>query len=149
MTQTYSNELAGIASNPVVKPSATAAYGARMRRYRATVSLAGQVFGAGNEIILAKVPAGLTFAFGVINTDTSLGTSTVAIGNIPAGGSWTTKYLNAETLTSTNAAQVFSLVADEDAAFYSVEEVIAAQVGVANLPASGNLVMDLYFSSPT
>jgi len=149
MAQTYSSELSGIASNPPVKASATAAYGARMRRYRATIPLASQVYGAGNEIIVAKVPAGLTFAYGIVNTDTSLGTSTIALGSIPAGGSWTTKYLNAQTLTTTNTATLFSLVSNEDAAAYTAEEVIAVQVLVANLPASGNLVVDLFFSSPT
>jgi len=145
MAQTYSNELAGIASNPPVKPSATAAYGARMRRYRASIVLASQVFGAGNEIILAKVPAGLTFAFGMINTDTSLGTSTVSVGISGTVG----KYLAAQVLTGTNTATIFSLVAQEEATAYTAEEVIFLQVLVANLPASGNLVVELYFSTPT
>ena len=145
MAQTYSNELAGIASNPAVKPSATAGYGARLRRYRASISLASQVFGAGNEIILAKVPAGLTFAFGMINTDTSLGTATVSVGISGTVG----KYLAAQVLTGTNTATIFSLVAQEEMTAYTAEEVIFLQVLVANLPASGNLCVDLYFSSPT
>lgn len=146
MAQTYSNELAGIASTPVVKPSAASAYGARMRRYRATITLASQVFGVGNEIIVAKVPAGLTFAFGIVNTDTSLGTSTLSIGTAATAA----KYNNAAaTQTSTNTPTLFAATAVEDQAVLTAEEVIQVLVGVANLPASGNLVVDLFFSTPT
>lgn len=146
MAQTYSSELSGIASTPVVKPSATAAYGARLRRYRASIVLASQVFGAGNEVILAKVPAGLTFAFGILNTDTSLGTSTVSIGTAATPA----KYNNAaQTLTSTNTPTLFAAAAQEEQAALTGEEQIQMLVGTANLPASGNLVVDLYFSTPT
>lgn len=146
MAQTYSSELSGIASTPVVKPSATAAYGARLRRYRASIALASQVFGAGNEVILAKVPAGLTFAFGILNTDTSLGTSTVSIGTAATPA----KYNNAaQTLTSTNTPTLFAAAAQEEQAALTGEEQIQMLVGTANLPASGNLVVDLYFSTPT
>ncbi|VWC95987.1 hypothetical protein BLA39750_02226 [Burkholderia lata] len=146
MAQTLSNELSGYNSTPVVKPSATAAYGARLRRYRASIALASQVFGTGNEVILAYVPAGLTFAFGVINTDTSLGTSTVSIGT-PATPA---KYNNAaQTLTATNTPTMFGAVGQEEQAALTGVEQIQMLVGVANLPASGNLVVDLFFSTPT
>lgn len=146
MAQTYSNELAGIASTPVVKPSATAAYGARLRRYRASIVLASQVFGTGNEIIIAKVPAGLAFAYGIINTDTSLATATVAIGTaaVPA------KYnAAAQVATAVNTPTLFAATASEEQAVLTAEEVIQVLVGVANLPASGNLTVDLFFSTPT
>lgn len=146
MAQTFSNELAGIASIPVVKPSATAGYGARLRRYRASITLASQVFGAGNEIIIAKVPSGLAFAYGIVNTDTSLATSTLSIGI-----SGTTAKYNAaaQTLTATNTPTLFAAEAQEAQAVLTAEEVIQVLVGVANLPASGNLVIDLFFSTPT
>ena len=146
MAQTYSTELAGFASFPVAKPSAVAAYGARMRRFRASIALASQVFGAGNEIIIAKVPAGLTFAYGVLTTDTSLATSTLSIGT----ASTAAKYNNAaQTLTATNAPALFGAAAAAGQAALTLEEQIQVLVGVANLPASGNLYIDLYFSTPT
>lgn len=146
MAQTYSNELSGIASIPVVKPSATAGYGARLRRYRASISLAAQVFGVGNEVIIAKVPAGLAFAYGIVNTDTSLATSTISIGTAATAA----KYNNAaQTLTATNTPTLFAAAAQEEQAVLTAEEVIQILVGVANLPASGNLVVDLFFSTPT
>lgn len=144
MAQTYSSELNGIASNPAVKPAATA-YAGRLRRYRATVPLASQVLGAGNEVILALVPPGMTFAFGVLATDTSLSTSTIAIG---VSGS-TSKYLAAQTLTAVNTPQIFGPVAATTESAHTGQEQVQLLVAVANLPASGNLVVDLYFSTPT
>src|SRR6478736_3330905 len=79
MAQTYSTELAGIDSVPAVKASATAAYGARLKRFRATVPLTAQA--SGDTIVLCDLPAGHTFAFGVMTASATLGgTATVAIG---------------------------------------------------------------------
>lgn len=145
MAQTLSNELAGINSTPVVKPSAASAYGARLRRYRASIVLASQVLGAGNEIILAKVPAGLTFAYGIVTTDTSLATSTIAIGTTATPA----KYKAAAVLTATDTPTLFGTTAQIEQASLIAEEQIQLLVAVANLPAAGNLVVDLYFSTPT
>lgn len=145
MAQTFSNELSGSSSTPVVKASATAAYGARLRRYRASIVLASQVLGAGNEVVLAKVPAGLTFAYGVITTDTTLGTSTVAVGVSGTAA----KYKAAAVFTAIDTPTLFGTTAQIEQASLTAEEVILLTVAVANLPASGNLVVDLYFSTPT
>lgn len=145
MAQTYSTELAGIASVPAVKPSATAGYGARLKRFRATVALAAQAAGAGNEIVVGLIPAGYTYAFGVVNSDTSLGTATLSIGT-PAAP---TKYnAGAQTLTAVNAPALFGAVAGEDQSVLTVEERVQILVGTAALPAAGTLVVDLFFSSP-
>ena len=143
MPQTYSTELAGIASTPVVKPTALA-YGARIKRFRASVALASQAFGAGNEIILAKVPAGYTFAYGVITSDTSLSTSTVSVG---ISGT-VAKYKAAAVFTSVDTPTLFGTTAQIDNSPLTAEETVFAQVLIANLPASGNLVVDLYFTEP-
>lgn len=145
MAQTFSNELSGSSSTPVVKASATAAYGARLRRYRASIVLASQVLGAGNEVVLAKVPAGLTFAYGVITTDTTLGTSTVAVGVSGTAA----KYKAAAVFTAIDTPTLFGTTAQIEQASLTAEEVILLTVAVANLPAAGNLVVDLYFSTPT
>lgn len=145
MAQSYSTELVGIASNPVVKPAATAAYGSRIRHYRASIALASQVFGAGNEIFLAFVPAGLSFDYGIITTDTSLGTSTVSVGVTGT----VAKFKSAAVFTATDTPTLFGTTAQKIAAASTAEAQIFLQVLIANLPASGNLVVDLYFSTPT
>lgn len=151
MAQTLSIELAGISSLPAVKPSAPAAYGARLRRYRASFVLASQVLGAGNELVLAKIPAGHVFAFGVITTDTSLATSTVAIGNATTSGKYRTAAVFTATDTPTlfgNTTAIRGSAQDDPALPVSLnEETVLALVAVANLPAAGNLVIDLYFTN--
>lgn len=100
MAQWYSNELSGIASLPAVKPSATAAYGGRLKRYRASIPLSSQA--NGDTVMLAKIPAGLAFAFGAMATDTSLGTATLSVGTVIAGGALAsgTYYYVVTTLTA-------------------------------------------------
>jgi hypothetical protein len=147
MAQTYANEISGLyAVQPlVVKPSAVSAYGAHPKRFRASIPLKSQSFGAGNEVLLATVPPGAVFSFGVIVTDTSLGTCTVAVGIAGAP----TKYKAATMLTAADVPAIFGPTAQVGQSAMLYEEQIFLQVLVANLPASGNLVVDLYFSSAT
>jgi hypothetical protein len=75
MTIFYSGELAGIASLPLIK-AANAAFGARLRRYRGSVTLAAQT--TSDTIVIGQAPAGASFAYGVLTSSVSLGTSTIA-----------------------------------------------------------------------
>jgi hypothetical protein len=52
--------------------------GGRVRRWRATITLAAQA--DGDTVTLFKVPAGMTFCYGVLLGSATLGTSTIAIG---------------------------------------------------------------------
>lgn len=127
--------------------------GGRMRRYRAIVTLAAQV--AGTVDLGLRIPPGHVFAHGVLNTDTSLGTSTIAIG---ISGS-TAKYKAAATFTATNTPTLFGANAAVAATAHTSSEVgssplgegtnedIIMTVAVATLPASGTLVVDMYFSA--
>lgn len=140
MTVFYSTELANFTATPVVKV-ASAAYGARVQRFRATITLATQT--TSDTIVVAVVPAGFTFAFGIITTDTSLGTSTVAIGITGTTG----KYRAAATFTATNTPAFFGPAAAVGASTaLTADETIFITIATASLPASGNLVVDMYFS---
>jgi hypothetical protein len=143
MAQTYATEVAGVDSLPAVRASAYAGHGARLRRYRATITLASQA--SGDTIVLADIPAGAMFAGGLLTSSVSLGTATVAIG--PAGT--TGKYRTAATFTATDTPTNFgnTAVIGAAAANTAVERVLAT-IGTASLPASGTLVVDLYFSHP-
>ena len=143
MTIFYSTELAGIASTPVVKASATAGYGARLRRYRATITLASQA--TTDTIMVAMVPAGLTFAYGVLTTSVTLGTSTVAIGVTGT----TAKYKASGTFTAVDTPTMFGVNTAVGQAALTAEDQVFITIGTAALPASGTLVVDLYFSTPT
>lgn len=143
MAQTFSTELAGIDSVPAVKPSATAAYFARLKRFRATITLAAQA--SGDTIVLADIPAGMTFAYGVLTTSATLGAATVAVGNATTPA----KYKAAAVFTTADTPTLFGTAAAGAAqAALTASERVLLTIAAAALPASGTLVVDLYFSSP-
>lgn len=127
--------------------------GGRLRRFRAKLTLASQ--GTGTVDLGLRIPPGHVFAYGVLNTDTSLGTSTIAIGITGSTG----KYKAAGTFTATSTPTLFGVNAAVAATAHTSSEVgssplgegtnedIIMTVAVAALPASGTLVVDMYFSA--
>ena len=76
MAITYADEVAGLALTPKEK-ALGGVQGARMMRFRATITLAAQ---ADADIINLAFPRdNLNFAYGIMTTDTSLGAATVEI----------------------------------------------------------------------
>ena len=141
MATTYATEVAGFGTTPNTKPDG-GIHGGRLRRFRASFPLAAQA--SGDDIVLAKVPAGYRFAFGIINGSATFGASaTVAIGVAGATG----KYRTAAVFTAA-APTLFgnSTAADDDA--LTAEETVLLTVGVAALPGSGTGYVDLYYSGP-
>jgi hypothetical protein len=144
MAQTFSTELAGIDSIPAVKPSATAAYGARLKRFRATITLAAQA--SGDTIVLADLPAGYTFAYGVLTASATLGaTATVAIGTATTPA----KYKAAAIFTAADTPTMFgTAIAGAGQAALTATERVLLTIAAAALPGSGTLVVDIYASLP-
>jgi len=141
MTTTYANEVAGFGTTPNTKPDG-GIHGGRLRRFRASFTMAAQA--SGDDIVLAKVPAGYRFAFGILNASATMGASaTVAIGISGATG----KYRAAAVFTAA-APTLFGVntAADDDA--LTAEETVLLTVGTAALPGSGTAYVDLYFSGP-
>ena len=114
---------------------------AKLRRFRATVSLAGQ--GNGDDVVLFRVPAGSVFAYGVLNTSASLGTSTIAVG---VSGT-TNRYKNAATFTAVNTPTLFGKTAEVSGPALAADTDVLLTIGTAALPGSGTLVVDMYFSN--
>lgn len=141
MATTYSTELQPTQQTPPQLPSALAGYGARMRAYRASITLASQA--SGDTIVLANVPAGYIFNGGEIVTDTSLGSSTVAVG---VSGS-TASMKAAGTFTATDTPTMFGKASAIAETAPAARQVILT-IGAAALPASGQLVVTLYFIAP-
>lgn len=149
MAAYLSNELAGTTTGLTTaaaagyKPRATV-YGARLKRMRATINLASQT--TSDTLVFGNLPAGATFAYGVLNSTVSLGTSTLAIGITGTTG----KYRAAATFTATDTPTLFGTAAQAGAAdpALSAEEQVIGTIATANLPASGTLVVDLYYSAP-
>lgn len=147
MAAYLSTELGGSAnqtSAPVgYKPRATV-YQARLKRMRATFTLASQA--TTDTLVIGNLPAGATFAFGVLTSSVTLGSSTLAIGISGTAG----KYRAAATFTAADTPTFFGTAAQAGAADpgLSADEQVIGTIAAAALPASGTLVVDLYYSMP-
>jgi hypothetical protein len=122
--------------------------GGRERIQVANLALASQT--SGSAIMLARLPLGAVISGIQLITDTSLGTSTIALGDVGAGNS--AIYAAAQTLTGLNTPTRVGLAATHGAMIAtgydattgnlskSYEDVVMT-VAVANLPATGNVVV--------
>ena len=149
-----SNELAGtLDGKTLAAPSGTRTRGnvvnARLKRYRATITLAGQL--NGDQIQLCILPPGATFAFGLITASVSLGSANFAVGPIGA----LTRYRGASPMTQVDWPNLFGAAAVAGAAVAGAADALAAEepifgtISGANLPAAGTLVVDLFVSQAT
>ena len=148
MAQYLSNELAGTTTG-LTQQSAVATgyrppasvYGGRVQRVRATINLASQT--TSDTLLFGVLPAGATLAYGVLTSSVTLGTSTLAIG---VSGS-TGKYRAAAVFTATDTPTMFGVTSQVAlAAPLAADDVVIGTIATANLPASGTLVVDLYYS---
>lgn len=140
MANTYASEVSGLGTIPETNANG-AVQGGRLRRFRATITLASQA--DGDTVTLARVPAGYAFAYGIINASATLGSSTVAIGTASSAG----KYRASAVFTAA-APTLFGVVGAVDDAPLSNAETVILTNTTAALPSSGTLVVDLFFSAP-
>lgn len=148
MAAYLSNELANdttglTTSAPVGYRPSAAAVGGRLKRLRATFPLKGQ--GTSDTLEIGVLPAGSSFAFGIINATATLGVSaTVAIGTTGSTG----KYRAAATFTAA-APTLIGTVAPQTAAPLAADERVFVTIGTAALPSgSDTFVVDLFYSIP-
>jgi hypothetical protein len=141
MPTTYATEVASIDNIPSGAANG-GVHGGRLRRFRATITLAAQA--NGDDIVLARVPAGYAFSHGVINASATLGASaTVAIGVAGSTG----KYRTAAVFTAA-APTLFGNVAAVAEAPLTAQTDVLLTIAVAALPGSGTCTVDLFFSAP-
>lgn len=140
MAQTFATEVAGLNTTPVSNSNG-AVQGGRIRRFRATIALASQA--DGDTVVLAQVPAGYAFAYGILNASATLGSSTIAIG--VAG---TAAKYRASAVFTAAAPTLFGVSTAVDDAPLSASETVILTNTTAALPSSGTLIVDLYFSAP-
>jgi hypothetical protein len=141
MAETYASEISGQSTIPTTMANG-GVVGGRLRRFRATITLASQA--SGDTVVLAKIPAGHAFAYGVINASATLGgTATVAIGTAASAG----KYRAAAIFTAA-APTLFGVSTAVDDSALTAEETVIMTIAAAALPSSGTCIVDLYFSAP-
>jgi hypothetical protein len=141
MADLLSTELAGYASLPQIK-AAVPVMGGRLRRYRATITMAAQT--DADNILLAVIPAGSAFVFGIINASATLSTSVVAIGTNKTHAS--NGQLRAAAVFTAAAPTLFGLSTAQDDAALAGDTPIYLTIATASLPASGTLVVDLIYA---
>jgi hypothetical protein len=103
------------------------------------ITLAGQA--TTDTIEVARLPKGAIPLYGVIETDTSLGTSTVAIGISGDTG----KYRAAGTFTATDAPTLFGVAAAVGQSL-AAEETVFISIGTAALPGAGTLRVMFFYA---
>lgn len=148
MAAYLSTELGGSANQTSAptgyKPRATV-YGGRLKRLRGSFTANTQT--TSDTLVVGNLPAGATFAFGIITASVTMGASaTLAIGTSASTG----KYRAAATFTTADTPTFFGTAATIGAAdpALSAEEQVIVTIGTASLPGSGTLVIDLYYSMP-
>ena len=113
---------------------------AKLRRFKATITLASQA--SGDVIQLFKVPAGYSFVTGILNASASLATATVKIGTAADDDKYRASAVHTATAPTLFGAQDGFVKGGNTA-----DELVILTVGTAALPASGTLVVDMIFSA--
>lgn len=129
MTSFNATRMAEIAAGKL--PEVRHVFG-RLKVFNEKVTLAAQA--AGDTINVARLPAGFVPLYGMLVTDTSLGSATVSVGVAGSTG----KYRAAAVFTATDTPTPFGKAAALGEPLAS-EETVFLTVGVAALPAAGTL----------
>lgn len=141
MATTSAKPYDGYSATPPQLPTADNAYGSKLVVYRAVITYAAQA--AADVIKLMKLPKGVVPLYGLLNTDTTTGTSTVSIGVSGTAA----KYRASAARTTVDAPEIFGKAAANVTSGAMVplasEEEIIATVGTAALPASGTMTIDM------
>ena len=154
MAKYFSNEQQWL-GNQFPSPAGDEALGGRKRIYRATINLdapklSQTTVGAGvlttDTVSLGVIPPNMRFVRGYVTTSVSLGTSTIAIGNVTTPA----KHKAAAVLTATDTPTLFGTALIMAATPLNTSEEILLTVAVANLPttAGQRLIIDMEFIAP-
>ena len=143
MATLYGSLSAGYGQTPVQLPEAAKGQQCPVKVLREVITLASQA--TTDTIVIGKLPLGAVPLFGLLNTDTSLGTSTIAIGITGSTG----KYRAAATFTATSTPTMFGVAAGMAITTpLSTEETVFITIATAALPSSGTLVVDIFYAMP-
>lgn len=143
MADLFSTETAGLLSRPVVKPSA-GAYGGRVRRYRASITLAAQA--TTDNILLCVLPSGSIYMPGWLVASATLGAAVIAIGTSKVHG--TNGQLRAAgTFTAVDTPTPFGPAALIAGAALTADTPIYLTIATAALPGAGTLVVEILASN--
>ena len=115
----------------------------RVKRFRATITLSGQV--NGDLFQLFTLPMGASFILGSTVTSVSLGGAPLGIGTPGAA----TKYRGQSAGLTLVDTPVLFAASGAGSSELAAEEPVFATLAGANLPASGTLIIDMLVSLPS
>lgn len=149
MSRKYSKELQGVKDGTVPKLLADGAVvGGGLHRFRASIALAasgeGQVQ-AGDEVYLGELPAGSSFAFGVLTVSATMGAAALAVGTSDTHAT-NGQFRAAATATTAETPEIFGRTAAQEAPPAKVPIPVFLTTS-ANLPTAGTVVVDIFASS--
>ena len=152
MASLYAQNMAGQVAAPPIRPS-DAGYGSRTFRFRSVLNLAAIATGtygstqAGvattDSVLLAILPAGYVFDYGMITSSVSLSTAVVAVGTNATHAS-NGQYRAAATFTAVDTPTLFGLASAQAGAALSSDTRVYLTTATGAVPSSGTLVVDLY-----
>jgi len=138
MATLYGQQMTKLRVPPLAVPAPGYVDGT-VRCFVEEVTLASQ--GTTDTIEVARLPKGAVPLYGVLITDTSLGTATVAIGVSGDTG----RYRAAAIFTATDTPSLFG-PGDEAGEALAAEEIVFITIGTAALPASGSLRVMFFYA---
>ncbi len=138
MATLYGTQMAKLRVAPQAVPDPGFVDGT-VRVFCEEITLSGQP--TTDVIEVARLPKGAVPLYGVLLTDTSLGTATVAVGVSGNAG----KYRAAAPFTAVDTPDPFGVAAGVGQAL-GAEETVFITIGTAALPASGTLRVMFFYS---
>lgn len=148
MAQYFATETVGAldGTNPPAQ-MAGRVVGAKLRRLRASINLASQAaITAADNVVLGDLPAGAQFAFGVLTCSATLGASAqIAIGTNPVHAS-NGQYRASAVSTAVETPALFGITTAQQLAPVASPTRVYLTNSTANLPASGIVNIDIFYS---
>lgn len=115
--------------------------GGNLRTVTDVVTFGAEAAGSTYVVGGITLPVGAVVHYGVLNTDTSSGSTTLAIGVAGSTG----KYRAAAAFTTTNTPTLFGVNAGVGTALTAAEQIIIT-TAAATAPSSGRLVVTIVYS---
>lgn len=159
MTTYYMTPYANTQTTPPTLPGADQGYGGSVKALTAQLTYASHA--SGSVFVIGQIAAGFQFLGGYLYTDTSTGSTTLAVGGTLGGAQafQSNCYKAAAAITSTDALQFFlsyvsathpfltQLVAGTTLGLqpYAAAETFKITTAAATGPASGNLFACLFY----
>lgn len=116
---------------------------AKVERIRAIITMAADAIT--DQFVIGELPPGAAFAYGLITSDTSLGTTVAAIGTsaVHAGNG---QHRGAAVFTAIDTPTLYGKASAVSAVPPTGRTLLYLTWATAALPASGTLIIDTYFT---